>query len=112
VSWRLVFTRQAVKDSKMVASAGFKPQAQHLLDIQKDNPYQTPPVFEKLLGNLDGACSRRINIHHRLVYQILPVMPLLFQDLNPSEGYMSLLRQFTLGQLPLFPNFRPGLHKK
>ena len=71
MSWKLVFTRQAKKDAKKLASAGLKPQAQSLLDILAENPYQTPPRYEKLLGDLAGACSRRINIQHRLVYQVL-----------------------------------------
>jgi len=71
VKWRLVFTRQAQKDAKKIARAGLKPQAERLLEILKDNPYRNPPPYEKLLGDLSGACSRRINIQHRLVYQIL-----------------------------------------
>ena len=70
VKWRLVFTRQAQKDAKKIARAGLKPQAERLLGILKDNPYRNPPPYEKLLGDLSGACSRRINIQHRLVYQI------------------------------------------
>ena len=70
--WRLVFTRQAQKDAKKLAAAGLRKKAQILLDLLKDDPYQSPPSFEKLVGDLSGAYSRRINIHHRLVYQILP----------------------------------------
>ena len=71
MSWRLVFTRQAAKDARKIAQAGLKPQAQRLLDILAENPFQTPPPCEKLLGDLSGACSRRITIQHRLVYQVL-----------------------------------------
>ena len=71
VTWRLVFTRQAQKDAKKLAHSGLKPQAERLLEILKRDPYQSPPPYEKLLGDLSGACSRRINIQHRLVYQIL-----------------------------------------
>lgn len=71
VVWHLVFTKQAVKDAKKIAQSGLKPQAERLLEILKTNPYQNPPPYEKLLGDLSGACSRRINIQHRLVYQIL-----------------------------------------
>jgi Txe/YoeB family toxin of toxin-antitoxin system len=71
VSWRLVYTNQARRDAKKLARSGLKPQAQPLLDILETNPYQTPPPFERLVGDLAGACSRRINIQHRLVYQIL-----------------------------------------
>jgi len=71
VSWRLVFTKQAQKDAKKLAHSGLKPQAERLLEILKENPYDNPPPYEKLFGDLTGAYSRRINIQHRLVYQIL-----------------------------------------
>jgi len=71
VSWRLVFTKQAKKDARKIARAGLKPQTIRLLEILKEDPYCKPPPYEKLLGDLAGACSRRINIHHRLVYQVL-----------------------------------------
>jgi len=67
----LVFTKHARKDAKKIARAGLKPQVEHLLEILRENPYQSPPPYEKLLGDLSGACSRRINIQHRLVYQML-----------------------------------------
>lgn len=70
VKWGLVFTKQAQKDSKKILSAGLKPKAEKLLRILEDNPYQTPPPYERLVGDLAGACSRRINIQHRLVYQV------------------------------------------
>jgi toxin YoeB len=69
--WRVVFTKQAQKDAKKIAAAGLRFKAERLLDILHENPYKTPPTFEKLLGDLTGAYSRRINIQHRLVYQIL-----------------------------------------
>jgi Txe/YoeB family toxin of toxin-antitoxin system len=69
--WRVLFTKQAQKDAKKLAAAGLRSKAEKLLDILCENPYQTPPTFEKLLGDLSGAYSRRINIQHRLVYQIL-----------------------------------------
>lgn len=72
VSWTLVYTRQANKDAKKLAAAGLKPQAQRLLNILAENPYQAPPSYEKLVGDLTGAYSRRMNIQHRLVYQIVP----------------------------------------
>ncbi|MFH0788881.1 MAG: Txe/YoeB family addiction module toxin [Pseudomonadota bacterium] len=71
MSWRLVFTKQAQKDAKKIAPSGFKPATLRLLDILSEDPYQNPPPFEKLVGDLFGAYSRRINIQHRLVYQIL-----------------------------------------
>ena len=69
--WRVVFTKQAQKDAKKIAAAGLRTKAEKLLDILRENPYKTPPTYEKLLGDLSGAYSRRINIQHRLVYQIL-----------------------------------------
>ncbi|RFF31598.1 Txe/YoeB family addiction module toxin [Wenzhouxiangella sediminis] len=71
MSWRLVYTKQAQKDAKKLASSGLKPKAQELLDILATDPFQRPPPFEKLVGDLAGAYSRRINIQHRLVYQVL-----------------------------------------
>ena len=71
MSWRLVFTKQAQKDAKKIAQSGLKPQASRLLNILRKNPYQNPPPYEKLVGDLSGVFSRRINIQHRLVYQIL-----------------------------------------
>ncbi len=71
MSWRLVYTKQAQKDAKKLASSGLKPKAHELLDILADDPFQKPPPYEKLVGDLSGAYSRRINIQHRLVYQVL-----------------------------------------
>lgn len=71
MSWRLVYTRQAKRDARKVARSGLRPQAERLLETLRENPYQTPPPYEKLVGDLAGACSRRINIQHRLVYQVL-----------------------------------------
>ena len=69
--WRLVYTKQARKDAKKIASSGLKEQTEKLLNTISLNPYQTPPPFEKLVGDLSGAISRRINIQHRLVYQVI-----------------------------------------
>ena len=69
--WRIVFAKQAQKDAQKLSAAGLRSKAEKLLDILRDNPYQAPPPFEKLIGDLKGACSRRISIQHRLVYQIL-----------------------------------------
>jgi len=71
VSWALIYTKHAQKDAKKLAASGLKRKAQELLNILKENPYQTPPSYEKLVGDLSGAYSRRINIQHRLVYQVL-----------------------------------------
>jgi len=71
VSWRLIYTKQARKDARKLAAAGLKPKAQELLPVLEADSFQSPPPFEKLVGDLRGACSRRINIQHRLVYQVL-----------------------------------------
>lgn len=84
VSWNLVFTKQAQKDAKKLASSGLKAKAQVLLQILEENPFQNPPPFEKLVGDLAGAYSRRINIQHRLVYQVVD-----------SERVVKVLRLWT-----------------
>ncbi len=71
MTWRIVFTKAAKKDAKKLDAAGLKEKAQELLNLLQQNPYQAPPPFEKLVGDLSGAHSRRINIQHRLIYQIL-----------------------------------------
>ena len=71
MSWALVYTKQASKDAKKVAASGLKGKTQELLAIVARNPFQNPPPYEKLVGDLSGAYSRRINIQHRLVYQVL-----------------------------------------
>jgi toxin YoeB len=69
--WTLVFTRDANKDAKKISAAGLRPKVETLLTLLQKNPYQNPPPYEKLVGDLSGAYSRRINIQHRLVYQVL-----------------------------------------
>ncbi|MBT3834157.1 MAG: Txe/YoeB family addiction module toxin [Gammaproteobacteria bacterium] len=69
--WKLYYTKQAKKDARKLASAGLKKKAQILLGILEENPFQKPPPYEKLVGDLSGAYSRRINIQHRLVYQVM-----------------------------------------
>ena len=71
MKWTVVFTKQAQKDAKKLTVAGLRPQAEKLLEILKENPFQSPPPFHKLVGDLSGAYSRRINVQHRLVYQVL-----------------------------------------
>ena len=71
MTWKIVFTKQAKKDARKIEQADLREKVQHLLDILEVNPFQNPPSYEKLVGDLDGAYSRRINIQHRLVYQIL-----------------------------------------
>lgn len=70
MNWQLLYTRQAQKDAKKLSASGLKSKAQELLEIIKNDPYQNPPPYEKLVGDLSGAYSRRINIQHRLIYQI------------------------------------------
>ena len=69
--WKLIYTKHAQKDAKKLSASGLKTKAQQLLDILAENPFQNPPPYEKLVGDLAGAYSRRINIKHRLVYQVL-----------------------------------------
>ena len=71
MSWRVLYTKQAQKDAKRLASAGLKAKAQELLDLLAEDPFRSPPPYEKLVGDLLGAFSRRITIQHRLVYQVL-----------------------------------------
>ena len=71
VSWKSVYTSRAKRDAKKLSKTGLRQQAQHILDILSADPYQKPPPFEKLVGDLSGAYSRRINIQHRIVYQVL-----------------------------------------
>ena len=84
MSWRLVYTKQARKDAKKLAGSGLKSQAQELLELLENDPFQRPPPFERLVGDLEGSYSRRINIQHRLVYQVLP-----------DEGVVKILRLWT-----------------
>ena len=88
MSWNLVFTRQAQKDAKNIAQSGLKPQAIRLLDVLRKDPFQNPPPYEKLMGDLSGAYSRRINLQHRLVYQV-------FQDIHTVK----VIRMWTLNSL-------------
>jgi toxin YoeB len=84
VSWNLVYTKQAQKDAKKLASSNLQDKAQALLDIIQTNPFQNPPPYEKLVGDLEGAYSRRINIQHRLVYEVVK-----------SENTVKILRMWT-----------------
>lgn len=84
MTWRVVFTKQAQKDARNLASAGLKEKAQVLLSVVADNPFKNPPPYEKLVGDLAGAYSRRINIQHRLVYEVVQ-----------SEHTVKVLRMWT-----------------
>ncbi len=71
MTWQVIYTKQAQKDAQKLASSGLKEKAQELLKLIESNPFKNPPPYEKLIGDLAGAYSRRINIQHRLVYQVL-----------------------------------------
>ena len=71
MSWRIVFTKQAQKDAKKVSASNLKPKAEKIIQILHQNPFQTPPPYEKLVGDLAGAYSRRLNIQHRIIYQVI-----------------------------------------
>ncbi|HLP47931.1 MAG TPA: Txe/YoeB family addiction module toxin [Candidatus Kapabacteria bacterium] len=71
MNWKLVYTKKAQQDAKKLNDAGLRPKAEALLEILKENPFENPPAYEKLVGDLTGAYSRRINIRHRLVYEII-----------------------------------------
>jgi Txe/YoeB family toxin of toxin-antitoxin system len=84
VTWRIAYTKQAKKDAKKLSASDLRPKAEDLLAILAENPYQNPPPFEKLVGDLAGTYSRRINIQHRLVYQI-----------NEAEHVVKVIRMWT-----------------
>lgn len=84
MNWKLVYTRQAQKDAKKLKAAGLKPQTLKLLEILEENPFKSPPHYEKLVGDLSGAYSRRINVQHRLVYQVIE-----------NEQVIKLIRMWT-----------------
>ena len=84
MSWKVVFTKQARKDAKKISASGLKSKAESIIQILRENPYQKPPSFEKLVGDLSGAYSRRINIQHRIVYQIID-----------SEKIVKIIRMWT-----------------
>lgn len=83
-SWRLIYTKQAQKDAKKLAFSNLKEKAEELLAVLQDNPFQNPPPYEKLVGDLSGAYSRRINIQHRLVYEVIE-----------SEQVIKIIRMWT-----------------
>ena len=71
MSWKIVFTKQSQKDAKKVSASNLKPNAEKIIKILRRDPFQTPPPYEKLIGDLAGAYSRRLNIQHRIVYQVI-----------------------------------------
>lgn len=86
--WRLVYTRQAKRDAKKIASSSLRSRVESLLELVRRDPFETPPPFEKLVGDLQGAISRRINIQHRLVYQVLG-------DDDSEEKIVKVIRMWT-----------------
>jgi len=84
VNYKVVFTKQAQKDAKKLSASGLREKAERLIEILRDNPYQSPPFYEKLVGDLAGAFSRRINIQHRLVYEVID-----------SEKIVKVIRMWT-----------------
>ena len=84
VNYKVVFTKQAQKDAKKLSASGLKEKAERLIEILRDNPYQSPPFYEKLVGDLAGTFSRRINIQHRLVYEVID-----------SEKIVKVIRMWT-----------------
>lgn len=93
----VLFSKDAEKDKKLLKYAGLEKKAKNILDILALNPYQMPPSYEKLLGNLNGNYSRRLNIHHRLVYEVQPFDPELFPDLERDkyEGVVLVKRMWS-----------------
>lgn len=91
--YKIVFTKQALKDLENLKKTGISSKAKMLVDIIRDNPYQNPPRYEKLVGNLDGILSRRINIQHRLVYQVYED-DLIENDVK-YEGTIKIIRMWT-----------------
>lgn len=91
--YRIIYTRQAAKDIKNLKACGLAKKARELIEIMKKNPFQNPPAYEKLVGNLQGYCSRRINIQHRIVFQVIEE-PNAQEDMD-YEGYVKIIRMWT-----------------
>ena len=90
--YRIIFTKQAAKDAKHLKSCGLDKKAKELIEVMKENPFQNPPAYEKLVGTLQGYCSRRINIQHRIVFQIIEE-PNTHEDID-YEGYVKIIRMW------------------
>lgn len=91
--YRIIYTKQAVKDIKDLKACGLDKKAKELIEIMKKNPFQNPPSYEKLVGTLQGYCSRRINIQHRIVFQVIEE-PNIHEDIE-YEGYVKIIRMWT-----------------
>lgn len=91
--YRIIYTKQAVKDIKNLKACGLDKKAKELIEIMKKNSFQNPPSYEKLVGNLQGYCSRRINIQHRIVFQVIEE-PNIHEDIE-YERYVKIIRMWT-----------------
>ena len=91
--YRIIYTKQAVKDIKNLKACGLDKKAKELIEIMKKNSFQNPPSYEKLVGNLQGYCSRRINIQHRIVFQVIEE-PNIHEGIE-YEGYVKIIRMWT-----------------
>ena len=91
--YRIVYTKHAVKDIKNLKACGLDKKAKELIELMKINPFQNPPAYEKLVGNLQGFCSRRINIQHRIVFQVIEE-PNTHEGIN-YDGYVKIIRMWT-----------------
>ena len=91
--YRIIYTKQAVKDIENLKACGLDKKAKELIEIMKKNSFQNPPSYEKLVGNLQGYCSRRINIQHRIVFQVIEE-PNIHEDIE-YEGYVKIIRMWT-----------------
>lgn len=91
--YRIVYTKQAVKGIKNLKACGLDKKAKELIELMKINPFQNPPAYEKLVGNLQGFCSRRINIQHRIVFQVIEE-PNTHEGIN-YDGYVKIIRMWT-----------------
>lgn len=91
--YRILYTKQAAKDAKNLKSCGLDKKVKELIEIMKVNPFQTPPAYEKLVGNLQGYCSRRINIQHRIVFQVIEEKNI--HEGIEYQGYVKIIRMWT-----------------
>ena len=91
--YRIVYTKQAAKDAKNLKSCGLDKKARELIEVMKQNPFQNPPAYEKLVGSLQGFCSRRINIQHRIIFQVIEEKH-TYDDIE-YQGYIKIIRMWT-----------------
>ncbi|MCI6733185.1 MAG: Txe/YoeB family addiction module toxin [Lachnospiraceae bacterium] len=91
--YRIVYTKQAAKDANNLKSCGLDKKARELIEVMKQNPFQNPPAYEKLVGSLQGFCSRRINIQHRIIFQVIEEKH-TYDDIE-YQGYVKIIRMWT-----------------